>query len=77
MHITHTTLTMIENIYTKSKQPNELISGILNIYISDHLLCISFIGTQMRTNKAPTSSSVVPFLVGHISNIPAGAEEDV
>ena len=40
-------------MYIKSEQPDELISGILNIYMSDHLPIFSFIGTQMRTNKGP------------------------
>ena len=51
--ITHNTSTLIDNLYIKIKQPGELICGILNIDISDHLPIFTFIGTQKCTKKAP------------------------
>ena len=51
--ITHNTSTLIDNLYIKIKQPGELISGILNIDISDHLPIFTFIGTKKCTKKAP------------------------
>ena len=49
--ITHTTSTLIDNIYIKTKQPDQLTSGILNIDLSDHLPIFTFIGTQICAKR--------------------------
>ena len=67
--ITHTTSTLIDNLYIKMKQPGQLTSGILNIDISDHLPIFTFIGTQMCANRTPKDILCRPMDDDKISNI--------
>jgi len=43
IRITHNRATVIDNIYVKMRQPEELVSGILTVDMSDHLSIFTFI----------------------------------
>ena len=46
--ITHTTSTLIDNIYIRSNNHHNLTSGIINTHISDHLPIFMMIGEQIK-----------------------------
>ncbi len=51
--ITYNTSTLIDNIYIRSKSLQNLSSGIISTYISDHLPIFMFIGNKPITTKTP------------------------
>ena len=52
--ITKNTATIIDNIYIKCKKPHNIISGIINCQISDHLPVFAFAKTKI--NRKPENS---------------------
>ena len=52
--ITHNTTTLIDNIYVKMRQPEELVSGILIVDMSDNLPIFTFMGDQRRERRRPS-----------------------
>ena len=62
-------INVICTVYIKMKQPGQLISGILNIDISDHLAIFTFIGTQMCANSTPKHILCRPMDDDKIANI--------
>jgi hypothetical protein len=70
--ITHTSATIIDNIYVKCKNNFNIVAGIITYNISDHLPVFAFIGNKNKwSNKKPLilkCRSITDTSVHNISN---------
>ena len=58
--ICHSTATLIDNIYTKLKCNEDIISGILSVDISDHLPVFMIMGQPITTKRTPKVITYIP-----------------
>ncbi len=58
--ITHSTSTLIDNIYIKCKHYDEIVSGIMSVDISDHLPLFTFVGQNNHTKSPPQKVTYRP-----------------
>ena len=52
--ITHTTCTLIDNIYINVESARNIKSMILSTHLSDHLPCLTILGNADKLNNSPT-----------------------
>ena len=74
--ITHTSATLIDNIYIKCNNYSELTSGIILSDISDHLPIFTFFGKQMTSPKTPLTFTCRPLDDENIYNIQCTLHEN-
>ena len=67
--ITHSTATLIDNIYIKLHNEDLLHSGILTIKLSDHMPVFAFYGKQLRKKPKPVKIKTREFNEANISRI--------
>ncbi|KAK2140668.1 hypothetical protein LSH36_1280g00036 [Paralvinella palmiformis] len=54
--ITHNTAILIDKIYVKMRQPEELVSGMLTVDMSNHLPIFTFIGRPTLRKRRPANN---------------------
>jgi hypothetical protein len=67
--VCHSSATLIDNIYVKSKHLDNMSSGILTLDVSDHFPVIVLIGTKQPTKGQPVSVEYRDLNEHAISNI--------
>jgi hypothetical protein len=74
--ITHTSSTLIDNIYLKLKKVDDVVSGVISIDISDHLPLFTLIGKPKysQTNKKVIkcrriNDGAINNITNHLANI--------
>ena len=58
--ITHTSTTLIDNIYVKSKQLSPIFSSVLHSVMSDHFPVLTCFGSEQKKNKSPLEFKIKP-----------------
>ena len=66
--ITHKSTTLINNIYVKCDQLDNLVSGTISVYISDHLPVFTFIERATQINSRPVKITCRPINDVNLAN---------
>ena len=67
--ITHTSTTLIDNIYVKSNQLSPVFSSVLHSEISDHLPILTCFGNEINGKRVPLEFKIKPMNDNVLSNI--------
>ena len=67
--ITHSSSTLIDNIYVKCRNLDHLVSGIITSDLSDHLPLFTFLGKPTREKPPPKTITFRPIDEEKLSNI--------
>ena len=67
--ITHSSSTLIDNIYIKCRNLDNLVSGIITFDLSDHLPLFTFLGKSTREKTLQKTITFSPIDEGKLSNI--------
>jgi len=67
--ITHSTATLIDNIYIKLHNVEHIQSGVLTTKLSDHMPIFAFYGKQLKKKQKPTIIKTREFHHANIAKI--------